>query len=143
LKYLDTNVIVYAIENHPKYGEKCKKILQDVESGKLRVSCSMLVLVELMNVLKKVNRVLSKQGRRELIIEDNVEALLSIGVAWIDLDFLIVERASSYSFDINGVDYIHVASMETNSISEILSADADFDRVPTVKRIDPLDYGED
>ena len=59
------------------------------------------------------------------------------------MDFLIVERASSYLFDINGVDYIHVASMETNSISEILSADADFDRVPTVKRIDPLDYGED
>ena len=118
MKYLDTNVIVYAIENHPKYGAKCKKILQDVESGKLRVSCSMLVLVELMSVLERLNRVLSKQGKRELVIGDNVEALLSIGIAWIDLDFLIIEMAASYSFEINGVDYIHVASMETNAISE-------------------------
>ena len=99
MKYLDTNVIVYAIENHPKYGAKCKKILQDVESGKLRVSCSMLVLVELMSVLERLNRVLSKQGKRELVIGDNVEALLSIGIAWIDLDFLIIEMAASYSFE--------------------------------------------
>jgi hypothetical protein len=34
LKYLDTNIIAYAIENHPKYGERCKKILEDIESEK-------------------------------------------------------------------------------------------------------------
>ncbi len=140
MKYLDTNVIVYAIENHPKYGERCKRILEDVESGKLKVSCSMLVLVELINVLKKLNRVLSKQKRKELELEDNVDAVLSLGITWIDLDFLIVERASTYSFDINGVDYIHAASMEVNSITEVLSADADFDKVPMVKRLDPLGY---
>jgi predicted nucleic acid-binding protein len=36
LKYLDTNVIVYAIENHPKYGERCRKILEDIEGEKLK-----------------------------------------------------------------------------------------------------------
>ena len=28
--YIDTNIFVYAIENHPKYGQACKKILMDV-----------------------------------------------------------------------------------------------------------------
>ena len=34
--YLDANVIIYAIENHPKYGKKCKQIMEDIESEKLR-----------------------------------------------------------------------------------------------------------
>ena len=141
MKYLDTNVIVYAIENHPRYGEACKKILQDIEGGKLRVSCSMLVLVELISVLKKLNAILSRQGERELVIEDNIEAVLSIPITWIDLDFLIIEKASAYSFHISGVDYTHVATMEVSSITEILSADPDFDKVPMIRRIDPLAYG--
>ncbi len=98
MKYLDTNIIVYAVENHPKYGERCKNILEDVESEKLRVSCSMLVLAELLSVFKKLNKVLSGQGRKELVIEDNVEAVLSLPISWIDLDFLIIERASTYTF---------------------------------------------
>jgi predicted nucleic acid-binding protein len=140
LKYLDTNVIVYAIENHPKYGGACKRILEDIEGGKLRVSCSMLVLVELISVLKKLNGLLSGQGRKELVIEDNIEAVLSLPITWIDLDFLIIEKASAYSFHISGVDYTHVATMEVSSITEILSADGDFDRIPLIKRIDPLGY---
>ena len=75
--YVDTNVFVHAVENHPKFGKSCKRILEDVEDGKLEASCSILVLV---------------------------------------------------------------ASMELNSTNEILSADRDFDRVPMVKRKDPLEY---
>lgn len=140
MKYLDTNIIIYAIENHPKYGEACKRILAEIESGKLRASCSILVLVELINVLKKLNQIPSKRDEKGLVIEDNIEAVLSLGITWIDLDFLIIERASTYSFDMSGIDYIHLASMEINSISEILSADSDFDDIPTVRRIDPLAY---
>ncbi len=141
MKYLDTNIIIYTIENHPKYGERCKRILEDVQSEKLKVSCSVLVLAELLNVLKKLNKVLSGQGIKELAIEDNVEAVLSLPISWIDLDFLIIERASTYTFDISGIDYVHVASMETDSITEILSADKEFDKVPMISRIDPLHYG--
>ncbi|MGH9919354.1 MAG: type II toxin-antitoxin system VapC family toxin, partial [Nitrososphaerales archaeon] len=84
-----------------------------------------------------------RAGKGQLVIEDNVEAVMSLGTTWIELDFLIIERASTYSFEVNGVDYVHAASMETNSIAEILSADKDFDKVPFVKRLDPLDYGVD
>ncbi len=133
MRYLDTNVIVYAVENHPKYGEGCKRILQDIESEKLRVSCSMLVLAELLNVLKKLNKILSGRGRKKLLIEDNIETVLSLPIAWIDLDFLIIERASTYTSDISGIDFVHLASMETSSITEILSADKEFDKVPTNK----------
>jgi predicted nucleic acid-binding protein len=31
--YLDTNIWIYAITAHPKYGEKCKQILEKLERG--------------------------------------------------------------------------------------------------------------
>ncbi len=138
--YVDTNVIVYAIENHPKFGASCKKILEDVEDRKLEACCSVLVLVELINVLKKLNDILLRQGGRKLSIKDNIEAVMSLPIVWMDLDFLVIEKASTYAFDINGVDYVHIASMELNSINEILSADKDLDKVGSIRRIDPLDY---
>lgn len=138
--YIDTNVIVYAIENHPKYGRSCKRVLEDVEGERLEAYCSVLVLAELVNVIKKMNDALSKQGRKALNIERNIEAVMSLPVVWIDLDFLVIEKASTYRFDVNGIDYMHVASMELNSISEILSADKELDKVGLIRRIDPLDY---
>ena len=35
MKYLDTNIIVYAIENHPKFGKECKKILKEIQNSRL------------------------------------------------------------------------------------------------------------
>ena len=59
-------------------------------------------MVELISVLKKLNRVLSKQGGKELVIEDNIEAVLSLPITWVDLDLLIIEKASTYSLNIGG-----------------------------------------
>ncbi len=138
--YIDTNVFVYAIENHPRFGRNCRRILEDIEGERLEASCSVLVLAELVNVLKKINDVLSKQGKKVLNIERNIEAVMSLPVVWIDLDFLVIEKASTYRFDVNGIDYMHVASMELNSMNEILSADRELDKVNLIRRTDPLDY---
>ena len=43
--YIDTNIFIYAIENHPKYGSACKKILLDIESEKVKAGASILVPV--------------------------------------------------------------------------------------------------
>ncbi|MBI2172833.1 MAG: type II toxin-antitoxin system VapC family toxin [Candidatus Aenigmarchaeota archaeon] len=138
--YLDTNVIIYAIENNEKYGKHCKQVLLEVESGKLKAYSSVIVLVECINVLKKLNRILAKEGKKELVIRDNVDAILSLPIVWLDLNFLVIKRASEYDFDVSGIDCIHIASMEMNSLSKIISADEDFDKVDFAKRIDPLDY---
>jgi predicted nucleic acid-binding protein len=140
MKYLDTNVIIYAIENHPKYGKACKKILQDIESGKIKVCASMLVLVEIINVLTKINKLLRKESKNELDIRKNMDAVLSLPIMWYDLGFLVIKQASEYEYNIAGADYTHIATMELNSVNEIVSADQDFDKVNVIKRIDPLSY---
>lgn len=139
MMYLDTNIIIYAIENHPKYGNACKKILLDVESGKLKVCSSMLVLVESINVLTKINKVLKKKGK-ELNIKKNIDAILSLPIVWFDLNFFIIKRGAEYDYNVSGVDYIHIASMELNSVTKIISADEELDAIDFIKRTDPLGY---
>lgn len=138
--YVDTNVFVYAIENHPKYGKSCTRILSDIQERRTEAYCSILVLVELINVLAKLNRIFSKKGQKTLVIRDNVRAMLSLPIVWIDLDFFIIEIASAYGYNVNGVDYVHIASMETNSLTQILSADEELDNVESIRRVDPNDY---
>lgn len=138
--YLDTNILIYAIENHPKYGEACKKILLDIEKGKIKAYSSVLVLVEVINVMTKINKLLKKQGKKPLDLKEIINAILSYPIVWIDLGLFVIKRAAEYDYDILGIDYIHIASMEINSIKKIISADEEFDKVDIIERIDPLDY---
>ncbi len=137
MKYLDTNIIIYAIENHPEYGKKCKEILQLIQDRKLEVCSSVLVLVEVLNVLTRLRRIL-KDDR--FSVEDSIDALLSLPIVWYELSFPVVKHSSKYDFKVSGVDYIHIATMELNSVFEILSADKELDKVKFIKRIDPLNF---
>jgi len=136
--YLDTNVFIYAIEQHPEYGKACARVLQDVQDGRLKAACSQLVLVEVLTVLKKLNSVLDKQKKKPLDIRANVDAILSLPITWFELNIFTIKRASEYHYAVSGVDYIHLATMEINNITTVVSADRDFDKVDFVKRMDPL-----
>jgi len=141
VKYLDTNVIIYAIESHPKYGEKCKDILKAVENAELEVCTSTLVLVEVINVLCKLNKILEEEQKEKLNIRKNIDAILSLPIKWVELDFAIIRRASEYQFKVSGIDYVHVASMELSLVNEVISADEELDKIDFIKRIDPLKFG--
>ncbi len=139
--YIDTNIFIYAIENHPEYGVSCKKILKDVEGGKIKVSASILVLVETVNVLNRLNKELKRGGKKPLDISLNISAIESLPIRWLDLNLLVIERAAQYDYSINPTDYIHLATMELNQINEIISADGDdLDKIKWIARTDPLDY---
>ena len=92
--YLDTNIIIYAIENHPKYGKACKKVLEDIEKKQLAAGASMLVLIESVNVLNKINKELRSEGKNQLNIREMIDAIEALPIIWLDIDFLIIEKAS-------------------------------------------------
>lgn len=56
------------------------------------------------------------------------------------MNFFVIKRAAEYDYDVIGADYIHIASMELNSVTRIISADEELNRVDFLKRIDPLEY---
>ncbi len=140
MKYLDTNIIIYAITNDAKFGAACKQILLDLETGKLKACASVLVLAEIINVLSKINRMLENAGKAGLDIRKNIDAILSLPIVWFDLNFLTIKKAAEYKFRVSGIDYLHVATMELNSVKESLSGDKELDKVDFIRRIDPLKY---
>ena len=140
MKYIDTNIFIYAIENHPSYGKSCKKILLDVQEGKLKTGASMLVLVEIIKVLAKINTELKRRKQKPLDLEANLDAILSMPITWFNLDFLTIRKATEYPYNITVQDYFHLAAMELNSVKEVISADKDFDKALFIKRIDPSEY---
>ncbi len=140
MKYIDTNVFIYAIENHDMYGKPCKKILNDIQDKNLDSCASMLVLVESINVLAKINKELKKTNQKTLIIGANLNAILSLPITWFELDFLTIRKAAEYSHNIATQDYFHLATMDIQSVHEIISADKELDKVHSIKRIDPLNY---
>jgi hypothetical protein len=66
--------------------------------------------------------------------------VLSLPLVWWDLNFFIIKRAAEYDFNVSGVNFVHIASMELNLVQEIISADKELDKVTLIKRMDPLDY---
>ena len=138
--YIDTNVFIYAIENHPKYGSQCKKVLKGIENSSIKAAGSILVLVEILNVLNKLNKELRHSANGQLDISMNIAAIESLPITWLELNLPIIERAAQYNYPVNAIDYIHLATMELNQINEIISADSDLDKAKWVARTDPLDY---
>jgi len=43
--YVDANIFVYTIENHPKYGGSCAKILSDIQEKELKRPVPFLFLL--------------------------------------------------------------------------------------------------
>lgn len=134
--YVDTNIFVYAIENHPKYGAHCKRVLIDIMNKKTDAACSVLVLAELLNVLVKIRKIV----KENLNVRGSIQAVLSLPIKWFDMDFFILENAADYNYKISGIDYIHIATMQINGIREVISADAELDKVDFIQRLNPLEY---
>ena len=134
--YIDTNIFIYALQKHPKYGKSCSRILLDIELGKLSVCASMHLLAEILVTLNRINKEL---GTR-INIQESIDAVLSYPITWFALDFIEIKLASKYNYPISSGDYIHIATAEINNVNEIISADSEFDKINFIKRIDPLKY---
>lgn len=137
--YFDTNVIIYAIEDNARYGKRCKEILAAIQNHRCKVGASSVVLLEIMNVLQKLNIVLRTKGIPEIDISANIDVILALPIVWFDLTPGIMHRAATVR-GLRPADAVHVVTAELEGIREIISADQDFDRVAGLTRIDPLEW---
>ena len=132
--YVDTNIWIYASIAHPKYGHRCKAILERIEKGQLEAVVSVQVLSEVAGVLYQQYHV--KDPTK------HVAAILSYPMKFVDVTPDIVLKVVEYSRDYGILPYdgIHVASALSSFITEILSADKELDKVGVIERIDPLEF---
>lgn len=129
--FIDSNVFFYAKIADREYGGACAKILEKVARGELKAVTSALVIIELVNALRKYG--LGDEVKRV------ADAIFSLNISVHEVDPLDVRNAASI-FDesrISPYDCAHAAVMKKVGIINIISADKDFDKIHWIKRLDP------
>ena len=134
--FVDANVFMYAGGVDARWRETCDAALDRLQKSKVRVVTNAEVLQEILHRYFWQQRPGDAQtvhrAARELcdeiipVTEDHTLRALE----------LLLEHQQ-----LPARDAIHVATMEDRGIRTVLSADRDFDPVPSVDRIDPRDFG--
>ncbi|MDI6807098.1 MAG: type II toxin-antitoxin system VapC family toxin [Candidatus Aenigmarchaeota archaeon] len=126
--FVDTNIFLYAMEAHPKFGKTAKKIL-------IRIDRKEPAIISLINI-GEICWWLEKH-RRESEIEEKIKLICSILnleiISLILEDFLLASKfVVKYKLDFN--DCLYLAVMKRFGIKKIYSNDTHFDKVEWVKR---------
>jgi predicted nucleic acid-binding protein len=127
-RFVDTNIFLYTVQAHPKFGEKSKEILSRIEGGEKGVT-SLINLAEICWWMEKHK----KEKELEEIVR-LISSILNLEIVPLTLkDFFLASRfITSYSIDFN--DCLCLAVMKRLGLNMIYSNDSDFDKVEWIKR---------
>ncbi len=126
--YIDANFLITARLEAGEKGERAGRITSEIQNGKKAVT-SALVIDEVMWVLRK-------NKRPEIIrqVVEDIYATPNFGVTSVSSAAPLLALDIMERYNLKPRDAFHVAVMRELGINEIISDDADFDKVPGIKR---------
>lgn len=130
MKYFDSNFFIYAAASDTAEGHWCRKILGLIMDGEIKACTSTLTWDEIVYVLmKKINR--------EIAFECSEYFLSLPNLHYIDVSPEIIRSAHliMVQHSVKPRDAIHAACLSSQGIETIITEDAHFDRIPSVKRV--------
>lgn len=115
--FVDTNVFIYALSDHPTLGQTSRRILQRIEDGE-EAFTSTLVLCEVAWVLEARGR----QGDIKATLE-KILSYTNIRVSPVDADDLLVGATymAQYGLDFN--DAVNLAIIERSRVTKVYTND--------------------
>ena len=133
LPFLETNIFLRHLrEDHTDFSPRATALLARIEEGSLRVRTADTVIFETVFTLERVY----KQSR---------EAIRDTFLPLIELPGIVLpgkrrfRKVFTYYIDknISFADAYHAVLMESLRLREIVSFDRDFNRIPTLIRVEP------
>ncbi len=118
MRFVDTNVFIYAVTAHPRFGETARLILERIERGE-EAATSTLVLCEVAWVLE----VMGKQG----LVKTVLEKILSYGklrILGFGEEELLTGAGNMATSRLDFNDGVNVAVMYREGIQEAYSNDS-------------------
>lgn len=133
--FIDANIPIYAVGTESKFKQPCSQILRDISQYNLPVWSNVEVLQEMLHIYN------SRKRRADGIQIVNtftqiVENIMSVHQKDLDRAMLLMAQMPNAAVR----DTIHVATMLHGGITNIVSADKHFANVPSIRRIDPLNW---
>jgi predicted nucleic acid-binding protein len=117
MRFVDTNIFIYATSAHPEFGSVSREILQRIENGESAVT-SVLVLCELAWVLEARGKQAQINDLYEIVLSYD-----SLKVLDITLDDLMVASTYVIKHGIDFNDAVNLSIMERENVSEVYSND--------------------
>ena len=134
---VDSNILMYAAgADHPNKAPSVD-FLGEVAEGKVKATVDAEVLQEILHRYRALNR----WGDGKFVYDMARRIFPSV----IPITAAIVDRARMMLDDYEALmarDALHAAVVVTHEFDAICSYDQDFDRVPTVRRIEPKRFGQ-
>lgn len=135
MQFVDTNIFIrFLVKDDSKKAQACSVLLESANKGLVRLQTTESVIAEIIYILS--SKRLYCLGRQEIL--DKVAAILRIrGLSVLHkrtlLQALFIYAQTKLDFE----DAILVAHMEKTKTHEIFSYDTGFDKIPSVKRLEP------
>lgn len=154
--FIDANVFLFLINEHPRYAEFCESVLSDIEHGKKTGFTSTIVLNETLHKLMlaeisdrrgvspKDALFLAKkepESVRGLVRTwenlNNIFEIKNLKILGTDIVTLIKGAELSKRYGLLISDAMHVAVMQQYGIRKIVTFDRDFERVRELELLMP------
>jgi predicted nucleic acid-binding protein len=154
--FLDANTIIYHFSNDKKYGPACTQLIKRIELRDLSGFTSAHALADVTHrlmTLEAINQkgwpqtgVAARLRKHHDVIptlsvyRQAVARIPLLGIQVLPLTHPEVETATqlSHQYELLTGDALVVAVMRRHGLSNLASADTDFDRVPGITRYAPL-----
>ena len=128
--YLDANFFVFALFDNTKKGENARILQKGIIEGKHSAATSVLTIDELMWVIVKLQR---KNILRQVV--EDIYAMPNLEVRGVPSLTPVSALDFMEKYNLKPRDAFHTAIMKQFQLTDIVSDDADFDRVKGIKRI--------
>ncbi|MFQ5762468.1 MAG: type II toxin-antitoxin system VapC family toxin [Candidatus Bathyarchaeia archaeon] len=134
--YIDTNVFIYSMFADPRIGPHCKRLIDEVEQGRIHGVVSQLVPIEVLSVA--IERNPSKA-------ETALAAIYSLPLMFVGIDQPLLMAAARIArrYKLTGYDATHVAAALLSKTDVLVSNDQALKRVKEIRVVKPGERSTD
>lgn len=154
--FLDANILIYHASADPHYGAACKQLLERIARREIEGFTSAHAVGDVAHRMMTLEAITSfgwaakgiaarlRQNPTEIQkltrFRQAVDEIAQIGVQVLPIDFSLISAATllSQQYGLLTGDALIVAVMRQHGLTNLASADADFDRVPGLTRYAPI-----
>jgi len=130
--FVDANIIMYVVGSEHSLRQSCRNALVHIAAGQIQAVVSCEVHQEILHrylALKRPEKARQVSQKLEIAIPRTLPITMQ--------DIKRARQLMKRYPDLPARDLLHVAMMLNNDITQILSADAHFDQVEEIERLDP------
>jgi len=148
--FLDTNILLYAVTDHPRFGQWCNALLDRIHRGDVTGYVSAVVLNEFIHKLiigevaqktgLKPGQVIQYLKRKPEALEeleayaivDEVDTSYDLIILEVTADIFRIARRLMQAYRLMSNDALHLAVMQKSNLQNLVTNDSDFDGIEGV-----------